>query len=220
MFVAKLNASCTALVFGTYLGGSNEEITGTKTGLSIGAGVAIDAADNIYVAADTLSADFPVQSALQPTLRGSSDGFVTKFSPQGAFIYSTFLGGGAEDGCLGIAVDRAFNVYVTGGTLLTDFPTVNPLQAALAGQIDAFVTILEPTGSVLVFSTYLRGGGRWFWKCDRHGHSRQRLCNRHKLLDQFPEYKYEDRQAAHLLYSEDFYSRAHAGRTVLARGRS
>src|SRR4030095_17101933 len=100
MFVAKLKAAGTNLVFSTYLGGSNEEVTGTKTGLSIGAGLAIDAADNIYVTADTLSADFPVKNALQPTLRGDSDGFVTKFNPPGAFIYSTFLGGGGDHGGL------------------------------------------------------------------------------------------------------------------------
>ncbi|MEO8426346.1 MAG: SBBP repeat-containing protein [Verrucomicrobiota bacterium] len=162
MFVAKLNESCTALVFGSYLGGSNEEATATTTGLSIGAGVAIDFDDNIYVAADTTSADFPVKGALQPTLRGASDGFVTKFNPQGAFIYSTFLGGSGDDGCLGVAVDRLSNVYVTGGTLSTDFPTVNPLQAAPAGQIDGFVTMLDPTGSALVFSTYFGADGASF----------------------------------------------------------
>ena len=59
----------------------------------------------------------------------------------------------------GIAVDSSGNAYVTGSTCSTDFPTMNPLQPANGGGDDAFVTKLNPTGSALVYSTYLGGSG-------------------------------------------------------------
>jgi hypothetical protein len=74
-------------------------------------------------------------------------------------IYSTYLGGSGQDLGLGIAVDSSGNAYVTGWTLSTDFPTTNPLQASNAGDSDAFVTKINPTGSALVYSTYLGGNG-------------------------------------------------------------
>src|ERR1019366_4342171 len=75
-------------------------------------------------------------------------------------IYSTFLGGSGYDQGNGIAVDSSGNAYVTGTTSSTDFPTMNPLQPTYGGgQWDAFVTKFNPTGSALVYSTYLGGSG-------------------------------------------------------------
>jgi len=97
---------------------------------------------------------------LQPFGGGYSDAFVSKINPTGsAFIYSTYLGGSGDDQGLGIAVDSAGSAYVTGNTSSTNFPTMNPLQAALDGSGDVFVTKLNPTGSALVYSTYLGGSG-------------------------------------------------------------
>lgn len=76
---------------------------------------------------------------------------------RGAFVYSTYLGGSSEDEGRDIAVDASGNVYVTGGTVSIDFPTVNPLQAAFRGVYDAYVTKLNPEGSAFVYSTYLDG---------------------------------------------------------------
>ncbi len=72
-------------------------------------------------------------------------------------IYSTYLGGNGSDGSFGIAVDSAGNAYVTGGTSSTNFPTVNPLQPTYGGGGDAFVAKINPSGSALVYSTYLGG---------------------------------------------------------------
>jgi hypothetical protein len=73
--------------------------------------------------------------------------------------YSTYLGG--SNGAFGnaIAVDSAGNAYVTGGTTATDFPTKNPAQSVPGGNRDVFVSKFDPTGSTLIYSTYLGGTG-------------------------------------------------------------
>ena len=139
------------LVYSTYLGGSG--VFG-----NVGRGIAVDASGNAYVTGGTGSSNFPTANALQPTLAGRSNAFVTKINASGtALVYSTYLGGNLEDGGFGIAVDASGNAYVTGVTGSTNFPTVNALQATLAGDFDAFVTKINATGSALVYSTYLGG---------------------------------------------------------------
>src|SRR5437773_10530571 len=98
-------------------------------------------------------------------LSGGSDAFVTKLDPTGsALLYSTYLGGSDNDFGLGIAVDAAGAAYVTGGTQSTDFTAsctapCTVLDGSLGGSQDAFVTKLNPTGTALVYSTYLGGSG-------------------------------------------------------------
>jgi hypothetical protein len=155
VFVTEFNATGTALVYSTYLGGS---------GSDSGAAIAIDSSGNAYITGQTCSSDFPTALPLEAALKGACDGFVAKLNAAGtSLLYSTFLGGSGignaseADGCLGIAVDSLGNAYVTGGTVSSDFPTVNALQTSLNGPEDAFVSKLNPTGSALVYSTYLGG---------------------------------------------------------------
>jgi hypothetical protein len=151
-FVAKLTADGSALEYSTYLGGSG--------GVDRAHGIAVDAAGNAYVTGDTDSPDFPTINALQPTLLGGDNAFVSKLTPDGsALAYSTYLGGSGFDQGWGIAVDAAGNAYVTGSTTSPDFPTVNPLQTALGTSTDTFVSKLSADGSALVYSTYLGGSG-------------------------------------------------------------
>jgi hypothetical protein len=157
-FVTKINASGSAWVYSTYLGGS---------GGDYGHGIAADSAGNAYVTGFTGSADFPVANAFQSNgigCYGSLCVFVTKISGDGStLVYSTYLHGSdlAHEGSegYGIAVDKTGNAYVTGATDAPDFPLVNPIQPTFGGWPgDAFVTEFNAAGSALIYSTYLGGG--------------------------------------------------------------
>ena len=150
VFLAKVNAAGSALMYATYLGGSSADA---------GYGIAVDKAGNAYVTGETASSDFPTKNPLQGTYAGGWDAFVAKVSPDGSgLVYSTFLGGSSGDAGNGIAVDGTGNAYVTGGTSGFGFPTTkDALQPNSGGNSDAFVAKLNPTGSALVYSTYLGG---------------------------------------------------------------
>jgi len=165
--VTKLNPTGSALVYSTYFGG---------TARNDGTGIAVDSTGNAYVTGETSSTDFPTTpGAFQPiqrSLNGGYNAFITKLNPDGSgLVYSTYLGGAAGsrtqqsfsaggDSARGIAIDSAGNAYVTGITDSIDFPTT-PLayqpvnHGALNRVSNAFVTKLNNTGSLLVYSTYL-----------------------------------------------------------------
>ncbi len=159
-FVAKVNPMGTALVYATFIGGSNFEW---------GRSIAVDAAGNAYITGQTTSPDFPVTGkAFQRTLAhlncprcgiDNYDAFVTKLNPTGsALVYSTYLGGaGSIDDGLAIAIDAGGNAYVAGETSSSDFPTTaGSFRRTNSGGDDTFVTKLNPAGSALVYSTYAR----------------------------------------------------------------
>jgi hypothetical protein len=150
-FVTKLNAAGSALVYSTYLDGSQ---------LSEAFGIAVDSAGNAYVAGDTNSVNFPTTAgAFQVSLQGTFNAFVTKLNAAGSgAVYSTYLGGNDDDRPFGIALDSSNDAYVTGQTSSTNFPTTpGAFQTATGGGLDAFVTKLNAAGSALVYSTYLGG---------------------------------------------------------------
>ena len=163
-FVTKLNATGSALVYSTYLGGN---------GADEGRGIAIDSIGQAYVTGITGSSNFPTTPGAYQTVTGGGsegtiDAFVTKLNFDGSMLlYSTYLGGNGQDSGLGIAVDSNFNAYVTGSTVpffdanTPNFPTTpGAFQTAFGGGGgDAFVTKLKPDGSGLVYSTYLGGSG-------------------------------------------------------------
>ena len=148
-FVTKLNSTGSGLIYSTFLGGSNG--SGDPS-------IALDASGSVYVSGSTSSADFPITAgAFDTMINGSTDAFVTKLNATGtAAIYSTFVGGSTQDGARGIAIDAAGDAYVTGVTTSTNFPTTaGALDTTYNGNFDAFVTKLNPSGSALVYSTYL-----------------------------------------------------------------
>lgn len=148
-FIFKLAAAGNALVYSTYLGGYGNDRANS---------IAVDAAGAAYVTGISESTNFPTANPLQGSNRGTANVFVTKLNPAGSgLVYSTYLGGSDSDIGNGIAVDDFGAAYITGSTSSVDFPTVNPIQSANAGDRDAFVIKLNPTGNRLVYSTYLGG---------------------------------------------------------------
>jgi hypothetical protein len=161
VFVSKLNPTGTALIYSTFIGGSD---------LDWGRAIAIDAAGNAYIAGQTKSSDFPTTAgAFDRTFNipncprcgvDNYDAFVAKLNPSGsALVYSTFLGGASDiDDALGIAVDSSGSAYVTGETASADFPvTAGAFRTVRNGADDAYVTKLNPAGSALVYSTFIGG---------------------------------------------------------------
>ena len=154
IFVTKLNAAGSAVVYSTYLGGSGDDV---------GMGIAVDSAGAAYLTGTTSSSDFPLMLPVQKTFGGGSppipaDAFVLKLNAAGSgLVYSTYLGGSANETARSIAVDAAGNAYVTGLTSSTDFPVRNALQPANNGGTDAFLVKVNPAGNLFVYATYLGG---------------------------------------------------------------
>lgn len=147
------------LVWGTYLGGSAYD--GARA-------IAVDAGGHLYVTGRTSSRNFATTDrALDRTLEGEADFFVTKLERDGSrLVYSTLLGGADTETAFDIAVDKGGSAYLVGGTGSRDFPVTRAAFATrFRGDGDAFVAKLDPSGSRLVYSTFLGG-----WTYDR-GHT-------------------------------------------------
>jgi photosystem II stability/assembly factor-like uncharacterized protein len=177
-FVMKLNPEGTAVLYSTFLGGSDRTITAGIRNQAFG--IAVDSNGNAFVTGSTDSKDFPTtpgafQTTLPGTLNGRSSAFVTRLNSTGdALVYSTYLGGTddfSRSSGQAIAVDGAGSAYVTGSTDSFKFPLVNPFQSinsvgicfgddfVFACHSDAFISKLNSSGSALIYSTYLGGAG-------------------------------------------------------------
>ena len=153
------------LTYSTFLGGSSGDEDGRA--------ITLDTAGNVYVAGSTASTNFQTAAPLQGTPgnpdpdSGTSDAFVVKLNPAGTqLLYSTYLGGNNDDAANGITVDNSGSATIVGSTASpSDFPTTpgalrRLCNAASNGYcLDAFVAKLNPSGSALMFSTYLGGTG-------------------------------------------------------------
>jgi hypothetical protein len=177
-FVSKISTNTSgsaSLIYSTYLGGSNFDAP---------MGIAVDSSGDAYIAGGTLSSNFPIANAFQSTFAGGqcegavtglwrhtcAEAFLTKLNPSGtAVLFSTYLGGsGGDNAATGVALDSSENIYVTGFTNSSSFPTSSgAAQTSLsAGSCsfgmgllacpDAFVAKFNPSGS-RVYSTYLGG---------------------------------------------------------------
>ncbi|SDS85773.1 Beta-propeller repeat-containing protein [Paenibacillaceae bacterium GAS479] len=149
-FVTKLDASGSALVYSTYLGGSGDDQ---------GAAIAVDLSGSAYITGLTSSTNFPVVNPFQSTKPNNDvTVFVSKFSPTGgALVYSTYLGGSDTESGTAIAVDTSGSAYVTGMTFSNNFPVQNAFQPTPSTQTAAFLTKFSPAGNTLVYSTYFGG---------------------------------------------------------------
>lgn len=135
LFVTKFNATGSAQVFSTYLGGTDQEFGGH---------LGVDTAGRAYIALYTQSVDFPTGDAFQDSLAGGTDIAVVRFNAAGSGLdYGTFLGGTDDDQCYELALDADANyVYVVGQTVSADFPVKRALQGTIGGNADAFLALV------------------------------------------------------------------------------
>lgn len=151
VFVCKLSADGSTLLYSTFIGGRDEEIS---------RGLVLDETNNIYITGFTWSNDYPTMNPYNATYGGGeNDVFVSKFSADGStLIYSTFIGGSGSDHGNAIALDSSNNIYVMGYTASSNFPTVNAYNSTYGGgSHDAFVCKISAVGSTLEFSTFIGG---------------------------------------------------------------
>jgi hypothetical protein len=160
------NASGAAsLVYSTLFGGS---------GLDQGNAIAIDSTGAMYITGGTSSmvsslgfalpgTPFQSNCFLDDSFTCEGDAFVAKFNPAASgaasLVYFTYIGGSLADSGAGIAVDASGDAYITGSTVSQNFPTTLAIFQPVygGGNDDAFVTEFDPTGSTVIYSTYLGG---------------------------------------------------------------
>ena len=164
-FIAKFDNTGSNLIYLTYLGGSADDAA---------YGIAVDGNGNACVAGATESPNFPIRNGFDTKIGGvpdphlgtyPADGFVAKVDPGGSnLLYSTYLGGSGSDAAYAMALDSSNNIYVTGFTYSTNFPTTaNALQKRLAClysfyfNANAFVAEINGSGTNLLYSSYLGG---------------------------------------------------------------
>jgi len=157
VFVAKVRADGTDLVYAGYIGGSDTDY---------GGGIAVDGAGNAYITGESWSneASFPVTVGPDLTYNGGErDAFVAKVRADGTgLVYAGYIGGSGDDYGWGIAVDGAGNAYITGGTGSpeTTFPVdIGPDLTYNNGYWDAFVAKVRADGTGLVYCGYIGGSG-------------------------------------------------------------
>jgi Beta-propeller repeat/Bacterial TSP3 repeat len=149
LFVTKLDARGSTVLYSTYIGGS---------GVDEARGMTIDMLGNVYVVGSTTSANFPTVSPRQAALAGESDGFLLRVSTTGGGLgFSTYFGGNDVDEVNAVAVDAARTMYIAGSTRSANFPQLSAIQA-YGGALDGFVARFLTDGT-LTFSTYHGGSG-------------------------------------------------------------
>jgi HYDIN/CFA65/VesB family protein/beta-propeller repeat-containing protein len=153
-FVSKINAAGTALIYSTYVGGFiRQSFSSNSVGLSV------DTLGDVYVAGDTAGNDLPIPSGSSPvqaTNKGNNVAILKLNNTATNVLYATYLGGSGTDRFAGIGIDALGNAHVAGTTTSNDFPLQHALQSSLgtSGQ-SGFISVVDPTGSSLVYSTYL-----------------------------------------------------------------
>ena len=161
LWIAKLDSTGQRIVFATYFGVSYGDL----------AGIGADARGNIIIAADTQNPNWPTVNALQSTLRGTSNLYIAKFSPDGSkLIYATYLGGSGNDIAQSLTVDDAGAAYIKGYTSSKDFPTTSQSLPSANGPGTIMVKI-SPDGKTLDYASFLPAASLstpTLGRCQRH----------------------------------------------------
>lgn len=173
IYVCKFNAVGDALLASTYIGGTSNDgvncnnqpdlsIPGPLDSLQYNYGdyyrgeLELDKSGNVYITSSTRSTDFPIVNGFDNTLDGQQDAVVFKMSADlSTLLWSTYLGGSANDGGYGLILDET-SVYVTGGTASTNFPVTTGVVQPIAtgGKADGYVARIKNDGRELLASTY------------------------------------------------------------------
>ena len=163
-FLVKLNSTGSALVYATYLGGSDYDQ---------GTSIAIDSQGQVYVLGTTKSEDFPVTLNAYdttypfplPNYSNAKNCFVAKLNATlSALEYATFLGGNRDENCTELALDATGSAFITGDTTSEDFPTTSAAFIPQGQNSDAFIVKLSPDGSDLSYASFLGGSQSDFGK--------------------------------------------------------
>ena len=149
VFITSFNSSG-SIMYSTYFGGS---------GADAGESIHIDSNNNYYITGYTLSKNFPTKNAFNATNNGNYDVFCTKFNQSNQLIFSTYFGGSNDDTGMGITTDSDNSIIISGYSASPDFPVLQAFDSSYAGNNDAFVTKLDPSGSLL-YSSFFGGSGQ------------------------------------------------------------
>ncbi|MCZ2356091.1 MAG: gliding motility-associated C-terminal domain-containing protein [Bacteroidia bacterium] len=180
LFISRFNAAGNQLLASTYLGGAGDDGY-NALGLNYNYGdeyrgeIFVDSLDQIFVASNSASANFPVTAGcFQNALSGTQDGIVGSFSPDLFSVrWLTYLGGANQDAAYGVKVSASGKVLVTGGTLSPDFPvTSGAFRSTPGGSIDGFASVFSSDGQNLNHSTFIGTSGEeqsYFIQTDEDG---------------------------------------------------
>jgi hypothetical protein len=166
LFIARLSENGSRLTGSTYLGGTENDGINNAFGLPLSRNygdefrgeINVDADNNVYIAANTASPDFPIVNGFQPVYGGGThDGVVAKLSTDlTTIIWSSFIGGSMADATYGIKIITDSVSYITGGTMSSDFPVTSlSYDSQFGGDIDGYLAAISDDGSTLVASTFL-----------------------------------------------------------------
>ncbi|TFG29995.1 hypothetical protein EU528_08920 [Candidatus Thorarchaeota archaeon] len=173
---ATMEADLTELIeFSTFLGGTGDDSIETVS-YAFGS-TTVDSKGNIIVVGRTESTDFPLKDAFQDHINGLRDSTISKFHPNGSLIFSTYLGGSAQELITDVAVDSEDNIIVAGITGSADFPVVNALKSnstgITEGSVDSFITKISEDGQSILYSTFFGGSGNdWLYTVNVYSNDR------------------------------------------------
>jgi hypothetical protein len=150
VFVSRLDETGSSFIYSTYLGGSGDDQ---------GFSAAVTQSGEVIAGGNSASTNYPLVNPLQSTMNGVRDLVITKLDRRGRIVFSTYLGGTANENAFGLGVDPPGNVYFAGFTASPNFPLSNPLQSTMSGPMDAIFGKISARGDSLIFSTYFGGSG-------------------------------------------------------------
>jgi gliding motility-associated-like protein len=165
LYVCRFNSTGTSILASTFVGGTSNEGANNSSALAYNYGdyyrgeILLDSLGNVYVTSTSYSNNFPTTAGcLQSAAGGGMDAVVFKMPADlSKLTWSTYLGGGADDGGYGIIVDNALNVFVTGGTASANFPATGGAVSTTykGGQSDGYISKIKSDGTALLASTFI-----------------------------------------------------------------